>query len=256
MKWSFSSVNAYHTCPYMFYLTYIKRITKVNNAFSEWGTFCHWILQQYYTGKLELFELSQVYAEGYAKNVTLPFPQNAYKDLNVSYKAAGKKYFDNFEDDFSRYEVIGVEQKFEIKIGKYSFMGYIDLILKDENGYYILDHKSKSKFKNASELRHYLFQLYLYAQYIYERFGEYPKGLIYNMFRAGDIIREEFKIDEFNKALSWAETTIDRIFEDENFEDKILTEFVAKRKDIQKFDKKDFFCNNLCSCRKECQRAS
>lgn len=256
ITWSFSSVNAYDTCPKMFYFTYIEKAPKIQNSFSEWGTFVHLLLQKYYEGELELFELSGEYEKDYSENVKLTFPDNAYVDLNETYKAAGKKYFDNFEDDFSDYEVIGVEQKIETKIGKYNFVGYIDLILKDDKGYYICDHKSKSKFKNAAELRHYLFQLYIYSKYIYEKYGEYPVGLIYNMVRVEDIIHEVFDIEEYQKALSWAESTINNIYEDEIFDDKILMNYMAKRKDIHSFKNNDFFCNELCSVRESCERSS
>lgn len=255
MRFSFSSVNAYDTCPRMFYLTYIEKADKVENAFAEWGSFGHHLLEQYYKGKLELFELSEAYESGYDKNVNLKFPYNRYVNLNETYKDAGKKYFDNFEDDFSDYEVIDVEKKIEVTIGKYKFVGYIDLILKDANGYYICDHKSKSKFKNKSELRHYLFQLYIYSKYIYETYGEYPVGLIFNMFRKGDIVREPFDINEYNKALNWAEFTIDMIYEDEDFDDKIFIDYISKHKDIDKYDGTDFFCRNLCSVRNSCQRS-
>ena len=255
MRFSFSSVNAYATCPKMFYLTYIKKADKVQNAFAEWGTWGHYLLEKYYKGELELFELSEIYESGYDKNISLKFPDNAYVDLNETYRSAGKKYFDNFEDDFSDYEVIGVEQKIEVTIGKYRFVGYIDLILKDDNGYYICDHKSKSGFKSKSELRHYLFQLYIYSKYIYETYGEYPIGLIFNMFRKGDIVREPFDLNEYNKALNWAKSTIDVLYEDKDFKDKIVLSYLAKKKDIKEFKKDDFFCNALCSVRKSCPRA-
>lgn len=255
MRFSFSSVNAYATCPKMFYLTYIKKADKVQNAFSQWGSFGHSILEKYYKGELELFELSEIYEDGYDENVNLKFPDNVYVDLNETYRSAGKKYFDNFEDDFYDYEVIGVEQKIEVTIGKYRFVGYIDLILKDDNGYYICDHKSKSGFKSKSELRHYLFQLYIYSKYIYETYGEYPIGLIFNMFRKGDIVREPFDLNEYSKALNWAKSTIDVLYEDKDFKDKIVLSYLAKKKDIKEFKKDDFFCNALCSVRKSCPRA-
>lgn len=101
MKWSFSSVNTYYTCPKMFYDIYILKAKQEKNAFSEWGTFGHLLLQKYYKRELELFELSSEYEKGYDENVKLKFPDNNFVDLNESYRAAGKKYFDNFEDDFS-----------------------------------------------------------------------------------------------------------------------------------------------------------
>lgn len=256
MRFSFSSVNAYYTCPKMFYLTYILKKDKINNAFAEWGSFCHSILERYYKGELELFELSEEYEAHYKDSVKIRFPDNKYVDMNVSYRDAGKKYFDNFEDDFSDYKIVGVEQQLETKIGRYKFIGYIDLILKDKDeNFYIVDHKSKSKFSNKSELRHYLFQLYIYSKYIYETYGVYPKQLIFNMFRAGEIVREDFDEKEYIKALNWAESTIDQMYEDDKFSDKILIDYTAKRKSIEEYTYPDFFCCELCSPRKSCPRS-
>jgi len=97
--------------------------------------------------------------------------------------------------------------------------------------------------------------LYVYSKYIYETYGEYPVGLIFNMFRKGDIVREPFSVEEYKKALSWAESTIDMIYEDKHFKDKVFLSYLAKRKDIKDFKKDDFFCNSLCSVRKSCPRA-
>lgn len=238
----------------MFYLTYIQRAPRVENAFSQYGGFVHSILERYYKHELELFDLSDVYRADYSKNVTLKFPENLYKDLNVSYREGGQAYFDNFDDEFAKYEVVGVEKEISIKIGEYNFTGYIDLLLKDERGYYICDHKSKSSFKNAAELRHYLFQLYIYSKYVYDTYGEYPIGLFYNMFRAGCVKYEDFKEVEYLKALSWAKSTIDSIYEDEDFIDKIETKFAAKGRGVNQYENDDFFCNQLCSVRESCPR--
>ena len=78
IKWSFSSVNAYATCPRMFKLSYIDGIRKSGNGFAEFGTFVHLILERYYTGKLDFFDLVQFYKAHYAENVKLGFPPNRF----------------------------------------------------------------------------------------------------------------------------------------------------------------------------------
>lgn len=256
MVWSFSRVDSYHNCPKMFYLTYLEDdIPKVNNAFAQWGSFGHLLLEKYYKGKLELFELSDEYESKYKSKITIPFPNNKFSDLSISYWLAGKKYFDNFEDDFSAYEVVGVEKKIKIKIKQYDFIGYIDLILRDENGFYICDHKSKSKFKSKAEFEHYLYQLYIYSKYIYDTYGEYPKGLIFNMFRVGDIVKVDFQKADYDKAINWAITTIERIYNDNKFKDKIAIDYAKKKKKLKDFKHNDYFCNEICSVRDNCIRA-
>ena len=234
--WSFSRINAYEQCPRMFKMTYIDCLGQEENTFAQFGTFGHSLLEQYFNNKLEFFELSQIYEEKYRDNVKLKFPPNAYVNLNETYYKAGREYFDNFEGFYNDCEVLGIEEEIRIKIGEYDFLGYIDLILKSKDGIIIVDHKSKSKFKSKKEKRDYLRQLYLYSIYVYEKFGEYPIKLIFNMFRNNTIIEEPFNIEALEEAKKWCLDSIAKIYND--------TEFATKSD--------DFFCNWLCSTRSNC----
>lgn len=259
MKWSFSSVNNYSNCPKCFFLSYIysqdHKIEKVNNAMAQFGSFCHSILEKYYLGELDFFELSQAYEEGYSDNVTEPFPFNKWKDLQITYHEDGQDYFDNFEGDFEDCEILGVEQRIDIPINGIPFVGYIDLLLKNNEGYIICDHKSKSGFKNKVEESHYLRQLYLYSLYVKEKYGEYPKKLIFNMFRKNEKVEIEFEKSALDDAVKWFTDTIDQIYRDSKFEDKIKLEYKDKGKKLSQFHKDDFFCNNLCGVRPYCNRS-
>ena len=66
--------------------------------------------------------------------------------------------------------------------------GFIDLLVRDRNDgrLIVVDHKSKSRFKSDQELELYGFQPYLYAEWVLQTYGEYPKELVFNLFRAGD----------------------------------------------------------------------
>lgn len=253
-RWSFSSINCFGECKKMFYLTYILHYKQKENAFALWGTYCHEILEAYYRGQLSMFELGDFYKQYYKMFVIKKFPKNKYRDLDVMYYEAGLKYFESFDDDFSEYEVVGIEQQINTKIGNYRFMGFIDLILKDKDGNYIIvDHKSKSKFKDDNEKTHYALQLYLYSKYIYETYGKFPVELKFNMFRAGEVVSIPFDEKEYIKALHWAETTIDEIFEETDWIDMITTKCVAQDKDPNDRKYPDFFCSELCSVRSGCE---
>lgn len=258
MVWSFSRVNAYVTCPKMFKLQYIDHVTKLQNAFAEWGTLCHGVLESYFKGEKSLFELSEAYEQSYHDIVQHAFPPNKYVDLSKSYFDAGLDYFDNFQGLPAQYEVIGVEQEVHLEFGGYQFIGYIDLILRDkeDNGIVIVDHKSKAKFESAPEKEHYLLQLYLYSQYIFERFHEYPKRLIFNMFRAGKLEDAVFEPKDFDAAVQWFISTINSIYADKKYIDKIAIEYAKKGKSLSSFKKGDFFCNHLCSVREHCNRSA
>ena len=141
--------------------------------------------------------------------------------------------------------------------GKYPFIGYIDLVLLDKTDgeYVVWDHKSKSKFTSEREKKEYLRQLYLYAGYVKEKYGKFPKELTFNMFRANEIVTEPFNETDYEAAVDWFVSTIDKIYETTAFLDKIAISYYEKMKDLSDFKRDDFFCNNLCDSRKSCERS-
>lgn len=256
MIWSFSRVKCYENCPKEFFMVYVEPHKKINNAFAEYGVFCHGLLEDYYKGKTELFELPDRYVNEYKNNVKTKFPKQFKTDLNKVYYDAGKTYFDNFDDDFRDYEVLGVEEKIDILICGYRFIGYIDLILRDPDGNIIIvDHKSKSGFSSKREKQEYLRQLYLYSLYVHEKYGQYPTKLCFNMFRANKLEEALFNEAELQETLQWFTTTIQKICEDEEFEDKIAHAYRIRSKDLDTYQRDDFYCCNLCNVRHLCNRS-
>lgn len=253
MRFSFSSVNAYNTCPRMFRYTYLDGDKqRENNAFSDFGSFCHSILEQYYKREIELFEMSPLYIEKYDKAVTSPFPPLRNGAMAANYYEAGKEYFDTYKDPWEGYTVLGVEEKFTRLIKGYSFTGVIDLILQnpDNKEIYIVDHKSKSKFKDNWELAEYLRQLYLYSLYVRDRYGKYPSKLIFNMFRIGEIVESPFDEKALEQSVWWFEETVKTIYRDEKYPLKPK----GKTKTGKPIER-DFFCDHICSVRKYCSRS-
>lgn len=167
-----------------------------------------------------------------------PFPkgygQKAYE--------AALDYFRNFKGFGDEWEILSAERKFETTIGGYPFVGVADLVLrhKDTGDIMVIDHKSKSLKalrKDETALRR---QLYVYARYVYERFGVYPKILRFNLFREGEYVDEVFNMDKYNEAMQWIENSIAAI---------------ALEFDWNTITTSGFFCNWLCSCRKYCDAA-
>ena len=240
MRWSFSSVNAYNTCPKMFKLTYIDSAPKVNNAFAEWGTFMHSLLEKYFKHEIEFFELSQLYLDGYKEHVKCSFPPNKWVDLGQKYYDRGKEFCDNFDGDFEDCEVLGVEEKVKLDIEGRPFVGVIDLLVRDKDGLCVIDHKSKAKFKSIAERNDYLRQLYLYSIWVKEHYGEYPYKLMFNMVRAGGKVEVLFDENKADEAKAWFLSTIDEIYGDETF----------------KATPDNFFCDSLCSVRHSCPNSN
>lgn len=274
MRWSFSSVNTYNTCPQAFRLGYLDALPKVNNAFSDWGTFMHSLMQAYFERKMEFFELSQAYVDGYQENVVCEFPPNKFCDLGERYYNAGKAYLDSFEGLFEDCEVLGVELKVYLVIEGRPFVGVIDLLLQHGDEIWIADHKSKSAFKSKRERAEYARQLYLYALFVREKYGKWPTKLIFHMVRDnGTLVEIPFDEKECEAAKQWFIETIDKIYQDVDFKsmpnhyrdelyelrarfDRKEIKFDDYRKQKKKLEAAlkgtSFFCMALCSSREQC----
>ena len=242
MKWSFSRINSFEHCPYGWYLSYILCNDSDENAFAQYGTYMHGILENYAKGNLSLFDISQYYEDHYGEAVTLGLPKNKYVDLNQKYYDEGLDYLDNINLDLDQYDVLGVEKAVEFKVGDYNCQGFIDLLLreKDTGKIIILDHKSAAlKFKKNGDIsktdaKHYLEfkrQLYLYSIPIIEEYG-HVDYLEWNMFRIQKRHRIPWRQEECDEAVEWAVNTI---------------EMIRRETEWRPNTDSTFFCNNLCN---------
>lgn len=236
--YSFSKLSSFNTCPYCWYLKYIEHKSGKTNAFSSYGSFVHKLLERYAKGEVKKDDLAFLYEWEYEDSIPEEFPPNAFADLSSLYYNQGLDFFKQF-NGFDDYEIVGSEIKFEIEIGNSKFVGIIDLLLKDKSGdYIIVDYKSKGKFKSKKEKAEYARQLYIYAAYVKEQYGVYPKQMYFCLIRARDMISIKFNESDFNEAMQWVINTEEEI---EN------TWAYDKRPD-------DFFCYYLCEFRDECNK--
>ena len=145
MRWSYSRLTSFERCQYEFYLNYIvndnSKYLSEGNFYAEVGIFVHEILAKIFNGELTPDEASRYYMDNYANNVF-------YKTKKTSMKKTFELCAEYFATvDFcwlNDYEILGVEHKVEFEIDGYSFVGYIDLLLKDKRDgeIVIVDHKS------------------------------------------------------------------------------------------------------------------
>ena len=84
-KYSFSKLSAWWTCPYGYYLRYIKHQKGIGNAFSSYGTLVHEIMEKYAKGEAELWDLPQMFEWLFDSAVPETFPPNKYVDLKENY---------------------------------------------------------------------------------------------------------------------------------------------------------------------------
>lgn len=223
MRWSYSRINAFQECPYSWFLKYIKEVPSKPLFFSEYGKFMHQILEMYFTGLLKKEELTEFYISNFFLNV-----KGAPPNIKVfnSYFEAGLDYLYGF--DFPISEINDVEKKVNFKIGKYDFLGYIDIVA--GGGDIILDHKSrnlkprsnrKKPLKTDIELDEYLRQLYMYSIPVKEEYGEFPKKLIFNCFKLGKMISEDFDEAKLESTKKWALEQIEIITNNDRWQPRL-----------------------------------
>lgn len=183
------------------------------------------------------FELADVYTADYDEAVKQYFPPFP-RGLAGKYYEEGLNYFIRFDGFGDGYEILAVEERFEIRLRGNVFVGVADLILrKRETGEIIvIDHKSKSFNSLNRELKGNKRQLYLYAAYVREKYGVYPSLLRFNMFRYNDWVDEPFDPAAYDEMLDWTEQTIAQIRADQAW-------LVSSS---------GYFCRWICSARLHC----
>jgi len=248
--YSYSQLSTFSECPYAFYLQKIERPKPelVNNAFASLGTFIHELIDQWAKGEIKAEDLPAEYIKRYKQAVPESWPRmlaaKGYADKAYN---QGLEYFTNF-DEFKGYKIIGTEQKFKTNIEGRPFIGIVDMVMEDEatGELIVLDHKSKS-LKEFKKNEHEMYkQQLLYSQYIFETYGKWPDRLMFNLFKEPDNYKTSKPFDktEFVEAYTWAADIIKKI---ETYD---LMDFFETKE--VKNDRPDFFCTEICSCRKIC----
>lgn len=257
MIWSFSRLNSYEQCPYGWKLHYLDHVEQTGSGFADWGLLCHSIFEDYEKGNLSDFELLDAYDKRYPQYMHNDFPPIRGVPLADRYYERGRELFASFPGFSDDWDILGVELKVEFEFESKKFIGYIDLLVRDKKDgrLIVIDHKSKSQFKTPEEQAHYAIQLYLYAYWVYLHYGEHPKELIFDMFRADETITIPFRQEDQDSAIHWFTGTIQKIYEDVDFWDRIALQYETKQKPLADFKRNDFFCNYLCGSKHFCERS-
>lgn len=248
MTWSYSRLTSYDQCKYGWKKQYVDCDEGENNFAAENGLAVHETLEQYLSGKIDLWDCPDYYDKRFAELVTHDAPYNKYTDIGEKTYNECYDYFCNLRGLDPKYEVLGVELLEKFKLRDYNFVGFIDLLLRDrETGEItISDHKSHTfKFLKSGAisktdlpaLENYKRQLYLYAVSIMEKYGRVDY-LRWNLFRQQRDLIVPFKKEEFEAAKQWALDTIERI---------------KKESDFSPIETPDYYCRNLCDFRNVCE---
>jgi len=207
-----------------------------SNAFSEYGTLAHSILEEWADGFLTAEELPLEYERRYGSVVTSWFPPFPKGYAQKAYDQ-GLDYFRGFNGFGEGLEIVSAEKKYITKIGQYTFSGIVDLVLKDKEGNFIVyDHKTKSAASMKKEMDLYRRQLYIYARFVYEEFGVFPKTIGFNMIKTNEVIEETFNKEKYDETMAWVEQTIDSILMENEWGTC----------------KSDYFCKFICGLMGHC----
>jgi len=244
MKFSHSSVNGFETCPKMFYLSYIDREPRVPNFFSDFGLFCHEILEKYFSGELELWDLEEYFDDNFGEKVATPPPPYP-KGMKDTYEQNGLDFFSNFDFDLSAYDVISIEEMIDAEIDGVNLVIKPDLVLKEkETGKCTLVDYKTSKLKlnkyDEKKIAGYMRQFYLYV-YFLNKSKNYniTKIKVWFIRNEGYVLDVDVDPIEMQKTIDWFTGTIAKIKEEKEWEGN-----------TDKSNK--YFCEMLCGVRNSC----
>lgn len=235
----------FEDCPRAWYKKYIDGYTeKAGNAYSDFGSFCHSLLEKYIKGEYKKEQLLEVYEDTFFDEIqSFSIGKNDPLDKLYDY---GYDYFSNVNIDTKVMKPIYVEENIEFNLGKHKFRGIIDFMYEDENGdVVILDHKTseypisqKGTIKKSKEsvMLGYQRQLGIYTIGVLQLQKYKPKYIGWNFIRGGKIYKIPITPEILEDAKTWGLDVIDRIYNEESF---------AKNKQY-------FMCSTLCDFRNDC----
>ena len=178
MTWSYSRLKSYENCPYSWYRRYIEDEEGEGSFYADNGKAMHTVLDELIKGKLSINDAPSRYLELF-DDITTTVKQDI---MDNTYDACVGYLCDLSEDVLDGYHVVGSEIKVNYEIGGYSFVGFIDLLLQDDDdNLIIVDHKSsapflkkdgKPKASTKEQFDGYMKQMYLYSEAVHQMTGE------------------------------------------------------------------------------------
>jgi hypothetical protein len=242
IKFSYSSVSSYETCPYGFKLSYIQALERKGNFFSDFGTLCHKVLEEFFLGHLDYFELSKFYKDNY-NDYVVSSPPGFMKNAREDYYEKGLAYFDNFYFDKELYDILLIEDPIDIKLGNVSFVAKPDLVLHEKSTGInrLIDFKTANPMKSGkfdkAKMEGYLKQFNLYVWSLFAGKGIEIQEIETWFIIANMVVKTPVNLGYVQDNLNWFTDTIEKI---------------KKEEDFLPNNKNTFFCQQLCSVSDSC----
>jgi hypothetical protein len=250
IRFSYSSLTTYSTCPYSFRLTYLDKCERINNFYGQYGTLIHETMYEFFANKLDAFELSGYFNDNYSRVINT-FAPSYPPGMEEKYKEAGLEFFNNFSFDKENYDIIINEEKIEFEFDEgIRFVAKPDLVLfnRTTGNFTLVDYKTSAPFKidkrsdketiDQKKLDGYYKQMYIYT-YALRNYKFTPVDKITLWFTRPDrkhTISWNEKDEE--KAIKWLHKEVGKIRKDE--------EFLYNNSNA-------YFCNQLCGVRESCE---
>lgn len=225
MTWSFSRLTAFEKCRYGFLLKYLEEEPEQPTYFASYGKLMHQILEQYHNGTINKDEAIIKYYSEYGN-----LPHDISSNVYTKYYEEGKKYLENIQPVNT---ILATEQKIDFDINGHKFVGYIDRIDANKNGYDIIDYKTriintnfiskrtKKPTKHYELFVQYARQLYMYSIATEQLYGKPPDKICFHCFRDGSWATEQFNKEQQNKVTQWADDLIETITYNEDWSPNI-----------------------------------
>jgi hypothetical protein len=227
--YSFSRLDKYETCPFSYHCRYNLKLEEINNDWGVGGGYLHEAVENVLTGLILPSEASDYF---YYSTPILSF-DNMKEGYGEKWVNGCIKFLDNLPSVFEQFEgeVHEIEGEGLITMGGRKLKLFADLVLFDGKDYYIWDWKfaGLDGYK-GKKLKHKMKQLFIYARYVKEKYGRYPKSMTFFMARYNEKITIPFSLKEYNKVDRWVDEVATRIENDTTWEKRPAW----------------FFCNNLC----------
>lgn len=227
---SYSQIDKYLQCPYSWYLKYIEgNKSEQRSKHLEYGLAVHETLEYYFKKRKEdnevsLDEMLDIYNLFFDMH-DIPFDDEAerQKCYDEGVNCLKRLYIPINELDnllAGDIKILGVEMdldlpisvpEFEIvlpdgEIKKFSevyIIGFIDLVLKTDEGIIVIDHKSGSTLFDKDKLAHNL-QFPIYAMAVKKAFGVLPVRSYYNftkLHKWQEVVVDEDRLIEAEKEI-------------------------------------------------------
>lgn len=244
LRFSYSKLSTYETCPRMFYYTYLAGLGNEDNFYSQYGTFIHELIDKSNRYHISGEKLLTEFADNYEKRVTCPAPTG--EDKEDAYYYAAYDYFSDFKEVVPGAELIASEKKHVITLNGNEFSGIIDMVVRMPDGSVaIVDHKSTASrsFYGKSGDEKYR-QLYLYAEILRQKLGILPNSLMFNCFREKRMIQRDFDLDQYHEVLNWANCTMEEI-------NQMVAKYGDNESEWMPF-RQFFWCDHICGVRAFC----